>query len=120
MNIIESYLKQNKYMYDFKRYNNVHIYTINDEKMIIVIINKRDNIFSISRDIFNVIDDELLPYSFFLIDNYERIYFYKINEPNNSLRKAFDSCNKDIIYFGKEILNNTIIDKDLKKYIDKI
>ena len=120
MNKIEQFLKDNKYNFSLKKYKNVNIYNINDEKMIIVIINKNDNVFSITRDIFNIIDDELLPYSFFLIDSYNRLYFYKINEPNNSIRKAFESCNKDRIYFGKEVLNNKITDTEYKKYIDKI
>ena len=85
--------------------------------MVIVIKNKKDNIFSISRKCFNIIDGELLPYSVILVDNKDNIYYYDIKEPNNVLRKAFDSCNKELIFFGKEILNKKIETNELNKIL---
>ena len=120
MNVIEKVLKDNKIKYNFKRMNNVYIYIINDEKMVIVIKNKNDNVFSITKEAFYKIDDELLPYSFFLIDGNEQVYFYKIEEPNNSIRNAFESSKKDVIFFGKEILNKKINEKEVIELINKI
>lgn len=117
---IENILKKNKFVYSTKKIKNITIYNVLDEKMIIVIQNRNDNVFTISRDIFNEIDKELLPYSFFLIDNKGGIYFYKVQEPNNTIRTAFDRSNKDIIFFGKEVLNNKINESEIEKCINNI
>ena len=44
----------------------------------------------------------------------------KVKEPNNFIRKAFDSTIKNEIYFGKEILQNKITEDDLIKKIKTI
>lgn len=116
---IQNILKENKCNYTLKKIGNVSIYNLNDTKMLIVIENK-GNVFSITRDIFNEIDEELLPYSFCLIDkNNEKIYFIEIKEPNNFLRNGFDSTKKEIIYFGKQVLNNEIKENELINKIER-
>ena len=56
-----------------------------------------------------VIDEELLPNSFYLFEsNKNQGYFIKIKEPNNFLRNSFDSADKNENYFGKQVLNNKI------------
>lgn len=88
--------------------------------MLIVIENNND-VFSISRKIFNEIDEELLPYSFCLIDSSKKqLYFINVKETNNFLRNSFDHTKEDFIYFGKEILNNKINEDELISKIDKI
>ena len=44
----------------------------------------------------------------------------KVKEPNNFVRKAFDSTKKNEIYFGKEILQNKITEDDLIKKVKNI
>ena len=66
-------------------------------------------------------EQELLDYDFCLIDNSRnQLYYMKVKEPNNFIRKAFDSTTKNEIYFGKEILQNKIVEDDLIKKIKTI
>ena len=117
---IEKLLRENKINYTVKREQNTYIYNIDDEKMLIVMVSK-SNVFSIGRELFNKIDEELLPYSFCLIDSSKnQIYFIKINEPNNFLRDSFDYTEKDILYFGKQVLNNKIEESDIINKIKEI
>ena len=91
-------------------------YLIFENETILVLIKSNKNIFKITRDDFNDLEQELLDYDFCLIDDSKnQLYYMKIKEPNNFIRKAFDSTTKNEIYFGKEILQNKITEDDLKK-----
>lgn len=117
---IGNWLKSNNIEYVLKRIKNVDVYNIDDEKMLVV-INSNSNVFSIDRSTFEVIDDELLPYAFCLVDKSKgKMYYQKVNEPNNFLRSAFDSTDKDLIYFGKKVLNYVIDENGLIAEIGRI
>ena len=117
---IDKLLKNNKIEFILKKRKNINIYIISDEKMLIVIKNN-NNVFSIDRKTFNEIEEELLPYSFYLFDsNKNQGYFIKIKEPNNFLRNSFDSTDKNKIYFGKQVLNNKIKEEELLNRIEEI
>ena len=74
-----------------------------------------------TREDFYDLEQELLDYDFCLIDNSRnQLYYMKVKEPNNFIRKAFDSTIKNEIYFGKEILQNKITEDDLIKKIKTI
>lgn len=118
INKIEQLLKNYKYV--FLKKGNAYIYIINDEKILVVMRNNKNNIFSITRKTFSSIDDELLPYGFILIDEKEQLYYYQIKEPNNPIRKAFDSSKKEMIFFGKEVLNNKINFNQIDSIISKM
>lgn len=92
-----------------------------ENETLLVIIKNNKNVFKITREDFEKIESILLDYDFCLIDTtMEQLYYMKINEPNNFIRKAFDSTKKDEIYFGKEILQNKITEQDLITRIKKI
>lgn len=92
-----------------------------ENETLLVIIKNNKNVFKIAREDFEEIESILLDYDFCLLDTtMEQLYYMKINEPNNFIRKAFDSTKKDEIYFGKEILQNKITEQDLVKRIKKI
>lgn len=113
-------LKSNGIKFDLKSIKNVDIYNIDDEKMLVV-ITCGNNVFSIDRKTFEEIDNELLPYGFCLVDKgNQRMYYQRVNEPNNFLRIAFDSTDKDLIYFGKKVLNNAIDENGLIGEIGRI
>lgn len=96
-------------------------YLIFENETMLVIINNNKNIFKIIRSDFEYIEQELLNYDFCLIDSSKkRLYYMKITEPNNFIRKAFDSTEKDEIYFGKEILQNEIAEIQLIEMISNI
>lgn len=118
--IVKQILDRNNVHYKLKRIKNVCIYELDDEVLLITISNNK-NIFSINRKIFYEIDDKLLPYSFCLEDtSTNNLYYMKIKEPNNFLRKSFESTNKDVIYFGKQILQHKIQEKELISELKKI
>lgn len=96
-------------------------YLIFENETILVLIKNNKNIFKITREDFNEIEQELLDYDFCLIDNIKnQLYYMKIKEPNNFIRKAFDATEKGEIYFGKEILQNKIKEEDFIKRIKNI
>ena len=96
-------------------------YLIFENETMLVLIKNNKNIFKITREDFNDLEQELLDYDFCLIDNSKnQLYYMKVKEPNNFVRKAFDSTKKNEIYFGKEILQNKITEDDLTKKVKKI
>lgn len=119
MNDIEKIIKS-KYKYKTINNDGVKLLFLDNETILAIIINKK-NVFKINRKQFYRIDDELLPYGFLLIDSTQKnMYFMKYTEPNNQLRYAFDSTQKDEIYFGKEILQNKIKLNELLSNIEKM
>ena len=93
-------------------------YLIFENETILVLIENNKNIFKITREDFDELEQELLDYDFCLIDNSKnQLYYMKIKEPNNFIRNAFDFTEKDEIYFGKEILQNKITEDELLKKI---
>ena len=100
-----------------RKLKNLYYLEFENETLLVIIKNNK-NVFTITREDFEKIESILLDYDFCLLDTtMEQLYYMKINEPNNFIRKAFDLTKKNKIYFGKEILQNKITEKDL---IDKI
>ena len=96
-------------------------YLMFENETILVIIKNNKNIFKITREDFDELEQELLDYDFCLIDNSKKqLYYLKIKEPNNFIRTAFEHTIKDEIYFGKEILQNKITEDNLIENIKKI
>ncbi len=117
---IERIIEKEKIKYKEKKLKFLS-YLIFENKTILVIINNNKNIFKIVRSDFDYIEQELLDYDFCLVDNLRnQLYYMKIKEPNNFIRKAFDSTAKDEIYFGKEILENKVTEEDFLEKIKKI
>lgn len=91
-----------------------------ENETIAVIIRSKSNVFKIKRNEFFLIDDMLLPYIFILIDvSKKEKYIYKVKEPNNDIRYAFESSKKDEIYFGKQVLQNKKNDNEIIEEIKK-
>lgn len=117
---VENLLKKNNIKYTLKKNKNVYIFEFENETVLVCIVNNK-NVFSINRDTFYKIDDMLLPYAFCLIDStYNQMYFMRVKEPNNFLRKSFENSSKDVMFFGKEILQNKIDESKLLKEIEII
>ena len=107
---------------DFEERKLKHLtYLIFANETILVLIKNNKNIFKITREDFDEIEQELLDYDFCLIDNVKnQLYYMKIKEPSNFIRDAFDHTTKDEIYFGKEILQNKITEDVLISKIKNI
>lgn len=100
--------------------NNIQMIEYENETMLVVIRNK-SNVFSITRQEFDIIEKELLDYDFYLLSELKKeAYYIKIKEPNNWIRNAFERSSKDKIFFGKEVLNNKVDEKELEELIGKI
>lgn len=96
-------------------------YLLFENETILVLIQNNKNVFKITREDFNNVERELLDYDFCLIDSSKaQLYYMRIKEPNNILRRIFEVTKKNEIYFGKEILENKITENDLIKKIQSI
>lgn len=119
MNISEI-IKKNNIKFKEKKFKRLSYFEFENETLL-VLINSSKNIFKINRKEFEEIESILLNYDFCLLDTTtEQLYYMKIIEPNNFIRKAFDSTTKNEIYFGKEILKNKITQQELIKKIKMI
>ena len=117
---IKSIIDKNGIKYKEKKLKFLSYLIFENETMLVIVENNK-NIFRIIREDFENIEQELLDYDFCLVDNSKnQIYYMKIKEPNNFIRKAFDSTEKNEIYFGKEILQNRIIKEEILLKIKKI
>ena len=117
---IKNLLKNENIIYKVNKVGNTRIFEFDNETLLIVIINNK-NQFKICRKDFYKIDNLLLPYAFCLIDSSkDEMYYVLVKEPNNFLRKSFENTNKEEIYFRKEILQNKIKENELIEKIKKI
>ena len=117
---VKSIIEKNCIKYEEKKLEALSYLIFENETMLVIIKNNK-NVFKITRNDFEYIEQELLDYDFCLVDNLKnQIYYMKIKEPNNSIRKSFDSTKKDEVYFGKEILQNKIDENELIKKVKEI
>lgn len=117
---IKDIIRKSNITFEEKKIKNLN-YLIFENETILVLIKNNKNTFKITREDFEELEQELLDYDFCLIDNSKnQLYYMKIKEPNNFIRKAFEHTEKDEIYFGKEILQNKITDADLISKIKNI
>lgn len=113
-------LKQSKRVAQIRNVGINKVVFFEDETMLVIIENK-ENVFKIAKKDFQLIDDFLLPYAFLLVNiRKNEMFFMKVQEPNNFIRKAFESTTKSEIFFGKEILQNKISEDKLMLVINKI
>lgn len=99
---------------------NIQIIEYENETMLVA-INSKSNVFTITRQEFDKIEEELLDYDFYLYSQENKQgYYLKVKEPNNQIRYAFENSKKDKIFFGKDVLNNKVDDIKLKELIKKI
>lgn len=118
---IDKLLEENNFKFKkIKIGKNIELFEFENETMLII-IRSSNNVFKINRKDFYKIDDRLLPYNFYLINEVENKTFYiTVKEPANFLRNAFENSLKNEIYFGKDVLNNKINNENLIEKIRKI
>ena len=84
-------------------------------------LERKDNVFSLERDLFDYLDNNNLPYSLLLHDKSKNKYYYlDLSKGINWIRSCFNTCTKDQIYLGKQVLNNLIDEKALIEKLKKI
>lgn len=76
----------------------------------------KGNIFLLERDFFEYIDGNSIPYAILCYDcSAMKMYYLKLNKNVNWVKSCFNTCEKDSIYLGKEVLKAQIRDDLLKE-----
>lgn len=100
--------------------DDITIYKLNNSHNLVVCLSK-DSTFKIERDLFFYLDNQSIGYSFLLINiSDEKYFFLEYNKISRWIKSSFESCEKDVIYFGKIVLQNRISINELTNKIGKI
>ncbi len=90
-------------------------------KMHILWLQSNSNRFMMERDIFEYLDSNKLPYSILLFNKKEKKYFYiDLKKGYNWVKACFDSCDKDTLFLGKQIMNYPVTEKEIVSILKKI
>lgn len=69
----------------------------------------KGNVFLLERDFFEYMDGNSIPYSILCYDeSAKKMYYLKLNKNANWVKSCFNTCDKDAIYLGKELLKAQI------------
>lgn len=106
---IQQILKDNSIGYKLiDEEKNRKIYKIGNIKNLLILESKDDQ-FQLSREWFEYLDFNKLPYSILLLNQTkEKLYYLELSKEHNWVKSCFGSCDKESIYLGKQILNNII------------
>ena len=86
----------------------VELYKVSS-KYLILYIKNQGNSFVLNRDYFEYLDGNSLPYKILLHDaKAEKIYLLELKKENNWIKSCFATCNKEVIFLGKQVLNYPI------------
>lgn len=84
-------------------------------------MNSRNNQFLMERDFFEYLDVNSIPYSVLCYDASKNIYYYlRLNKKVNWIKSCFETCDKDSIYLGKQVLNARVSEKELCDVLKKL
>ena len=119
--MIEKILMQEKIPYkvidEDKGYKLIKV----NSKMHLFYINSRGNQFMLERDFFDYLDGNTIPYAILCHDIIKNIFYYlKLNKKVNWIKSCFETCDKESIYLGKQVLNARINETELKKTLKMI
>lgn len=94
-----------------KRMGNVDIYNYKDQLYAFIYSNTGN--FSISRQIFESLENFNKNYNFILVNRTKNTYYFLTynNFELKNLKQCFQNTSKESLYFGKQILQN-IIEKE--------
>lgn len=81
----------------------------------------KNNQFEMERDYYEYLDGHSMPYVLLLFDlSAKRYYYIAFNKSNNWIKSCFDSCEKDKLYLGKQVLNCRITEDELVIKLSKL
>lgn len=84
-------------------------------KVHILYLYEKGNSFLISRDFFDYLNENIIPYYILCHDvSNNKFYYLKLNKKINWVKSCFQSCDKDVLYLGKKVLNEVIDEKKLQ------
>ncbi len=112
--MIENILKETTIPYKVIDENKaVKLMKINS-KLHLLYIKKNDNQFVMEREYFNYLDGNSIPYSILFHDTSKNfLYYLKLNKEVNWIKSCFETCNKESIFLGKQVLNEHKSVKDV-------
>lgn len=91
-----------------------------DGRMHLFYMKKNGNQFMMERDYFEYLDGNSIPYSIVCHDTSKDIFYYlKLNKDVNWIKSCFDTCDKESIYLGKQVLNEQKSVKEIVEYLRK-
>ena len=74
--------------------------------------------FLMGRDFFDYLDGNTIPYAILCHDTLSNnLYYLKLNKKANWLKSCFETCDKDEIYLGKNVLNSRMTKDEIIKEI---
>lgn len=101
-----------------------------DESFKLIKINSKHHIFYMSsinnqflmeRDFFDYLDGNSIPYSILCYDASKSAYYYlKLNKKVNWIKSCFETCDKESIYLGKQVLNARVSEIELYEILKKL
>lgn len=118
---IEEILKNEKIGYKvIDEDTNVKILKV-EAKIHIFCMESKGNQFVINRDYFEYLDSNSLPYNLFLQDilNHKN-YYIELPKAHNWVKSCFETCDKENIYLGKQVLNSIITEQKLYDKLRKL
>ena len=91
------------------------------DKRHILYLERKNNIFCLDRDLFEYLDNNKLPYSLLLYDkSNDKYYYLELDKKVNWIKSCFNTCTKDQIHLGKQVLNYQIQVTSLVQKLQKI
>ncbi|WP_278697703.1 hypothetical protein [Anaerobutyricum hallii] len=89
-------------------------------KLHILYLYGKGNKFLMERDFFDYLDSNAIPYSVLCNDTISgKMYYIKLNKNVNWIKSCFETCDKDAIYLGKQVLNVEISEETLRKELKR-
>lgn len=99
---------------------NLRLFKIKSKIHLLYMENK-GNQFLISRDFFEYLDSNSLPYTILLHDiSKDKYYYLELRKANNWIKSCFATCDKDEIFLGKQVLNYPIDEISLQMKLKNI
>ena len=91
-----------------------------NSKMHLFYIKSEGNQFIMERDYFDYLDGNAIPYAILCHDMSKKFFYYlKLNKKSNWIKSCFQTCDKESIYLGKQVLNSRLDEKELRKVLKK-
>lgn len=109
-------MEMNNVVYKEKEYEpNIRLFKVgNNEPTNVVEIHSPSSTFKIDRDLFYYLSHQSENYSFCLVNETEgKIFYVEFKNKNNWLQSCFERCDKEELFFGKDILNNRVHSTEL-------
>ena len=80
-----------------------------NSKLHVLYLYRKGSKFLMKRDFFDYIDGSAIPYSILCHDiPNNKLYYLKLNKNVNWVKSCFQTCDKDSLYLGKNVLNALI------------